>query len=226
MPEAVVRISSEAKKLVEEIAQKTGRSVSQLVSEAIFRTYLGVDKALENAFDKKVVDVKTETFRSKSDKLHCSICRRQINKDELVTVITIHYDDNTVSKTFYCYSCYMSETISDEKLLSLEKKLHELRRVKRLLESEKKKLLDEVGKLEKILYNLTFLHEVELLVRELLNKQNLTDEDKKRIFEFEKKLNELHVGTKILVDEILKKHEKKQQEYEKYEKQREVYRRW
>ncbi|MEM4976220.1 MAG: hypothetical protein QXT64_02730 [Desulfurococcaceae archaeon] len=226
MPDSIVRISSEAKKLVEEIASRTNRSVSQLVSEAIFRTYLGVDKVVENAVDKKITDIKTETFKAKSDKLFCSICKRQINKDEIVTVITVHYDDNTVSKTFYCYSCYMSETISDEKLLSLEKKLYELRRVKRLLESEKKKLLDEVGKLEKILYNLTFLHEVELLVRELLNKQNLTDEDKKRIFEFEKKLNELHVGTKILVDEILKKHEKKQQEYEKYEKQREVYRRW
>ncbi|MEM4570874.1 MAG: hypothetical protein QXE66_06165, partial [Desulfurococcaceae archaeon] len=62
---------------------------------------------------------------------------------------------------------------------------------------------------------------VEVLVRELLNRKDISDEDKKRIFEFEKKLNELHVGTKILVDEILKKHEKKQ-EYEK----REVYRRW
>ncbi len=221
MHEAVVRISPEAKRLVEEIASRTNRSISQLVSEAIFRTYLGVDKALENAFDKKVVDVKTETFRAKSDKLHCSICKRQINKDELVSVITIHYDDNTVSKTFYCYSCYMSETISDEKLLSLEKKLHELRRVKRLLESEKKKLLEEVTKLEKILYNLTFLHEVEILTRELLNKKDISDEEKKKIFEFEKKLNELHLATKILVDEILKKHEKKQ-EYEK----REVYRRW
>ncbi|MEM1832379.1 MAG: hypothetical protein QXJ97_12730 [Desulfurococcaceae archaeon] len=223
MPDSIVRISSEAKKLVEEIASRTNRSVSQLVSEAIFRTYLGVDKALENAFDKKVVDVKTETFKAKSDRLHCSICKRQINKDELVTVITIHYDDNTVSKTFYCYSCYMSETISDEKLLALEKKLHELRRVKKLLENEKKKLLEEVTKLEKILYNLTFLDEVEALVRELLNRKDISDEDKKRIFEFEKKLNELHVGTKILVDEILRKHEKKQYEYEK---KREVYRRW
>ncbi|MEM1831825.1 MAG: hypothetical protein QXJ97_09895, partial [Desulfurococcaceae archaeon] len=197
MPDSIVRISSEAKKLVEEIASRTNRSVSQLISEAIFRVYLGVDKLLENAFDKKVVDVKTETFKAKSDRLHCSICKRQINRDELVTVITIHYDDNTVSKTFYCYSCYMSETISDEKLLALEKKLHELRRVKKLLESEKKKLLEEVTKLEKILYNLTFLDEVELLVRELLNNQNLTDEDKERILGFEQRLYELHHMTKI-----------------------------
>lgn len=223
MPEAVVRISSEAKKLVEEIAQKTGRSVSQLVSEAIYRVYLGADKVIENAVDKKITDIKTETFKAKSDKLHCSICKRQINKDEIVTVITVHYDDNTVSKTFYCYSCYMSETISDEKLLSLEKKLYELRRVKRLLESEKKKLLDEVTKLEKIVYNLRFLNDLDLLTRELLTREDISDEDKKKIFEFEKKVNELHLATKILVDEILKKHEKKQQEYEK---QREVYRRW
>lgn len=223
MPEAVVRISSEAKKLVEEIAQKTGRSVSQLVSEAIYRVYLGADKVIENAVDKKITDIKTETFKAKSDKLFCSICKRQINKDELVTVVTIHYDDNTVSKTFYCYSCYMSETISDEKLLSLEKKLYELRRVKKLLENEKKKLLDEVTKLEKIVYNLRFLNDLDLLTRELLTREDISDEDKKKIFEFEKKVNELHLATKILVDEILKKHEKKQQEYEK---QREVYRRW
>ncbi|MEM4827200.1 MAG: hypothetical protein QXK07_04080 [Desulfurococcaceae archaeon] len=224
MPDSIVRISSEAKRLIEEIAQKTGRSVSQLVSEAIFRTYAGVDKALDQGvLDKKVTDIKTETFRAKSDRLHCSICKRQINRDELVTVITVHYDDNTVSKTFYCYSCYMSETISDEKLLSLEKKLHELRRVKKLLENEKKKLLDEVTKLEKIVYNLRFLNDLDLLTRELLTREDISDEDKKKIFEFEKKVNELHLATKILVDEILKKHEKKQQEYEK---QREVYRRW
>lgn len=225
MPEAVVRINPEAKKIVEEIASRTNRSVSQLVSEAIFRTYAGVDKALEqNAFDKKVVDVKTETFKAKSDKLHCSICKRVINKDEIVTVITVHYDDNTVSKTFYCYSCYMSETISDEKLLALEKKLHELRRVKKLLENEKKKLLDEVTKLEKIVYNLRFLNDLDLLTRELLAREDISDEDKKKIFEFEKKVNELYLATKILIEELVKKKELKHEE--KPKEYREVYRRW
>ncbi|MEM4976081.1 MAG: hypothetical protein QXT64_02010 [Desulfurococcaceae archaeon] len=224
MPEAVVRISSEAKKLVEEIAQKTGRSVSQLVSEAIYRVYLGADKSMENAVDKKITDIKTETFKAKSDKLFCSICKRQINKDELVTVVTIHYDDNTVSKTFYCYSCYMSETISDEKLLALEKKLHELRRVKKLLENEKKKLLDEVTKLEKIVYNLRFLNDLDLLTRELLAREDISDEDKKKIFEFEKKVNELYLATKILIEELVKKKELKHEE--KPKEYREVYRRW
>ncbi|MEM1830789.1 MAG: hypothetical protein QXJ97_04565 [Desulfurococcaceae archaeon] len=226
MPEAVVRISPEAKRLIEEIAQKTGRSVSQLVSEAIFRTYLGVEKALENAVDKKVVDVKTETFKAKSDKLHCSICKRVINKDELVTVVTIMYDDNTVSKTFYCYSCYMSETISDEKLLSLEKKLHELRRIKKVLEAEKKKLLEEVTKLERILYNLTFLHEVELLVRELLNKKDITDEDKARVLKLEQRIYDLHHMTKIIFNEVMKKIEKTEEETERRYEKKEVYRRW
>lgn len=226
MPESVVRISPEAKRLVEEIAQKTNRSVSQLVSEAIFRVYLGVDKALENAFDKKVVDVKTETFKTKTDRLHCSICKRQINKDELVTVVTIHYDDNTVTKTFYCYSCYISETISDEKLLALEKKLHELRRVKKVLEAEKKKLLDEVTKLERILYNLTFLHEVELLVRELLNKPNITDEDKEKILKLEQRIYDLHHMTKILLNEVIKKIKSAEEEAERRYVRKEVYRRW
>lgn len=216
MPDAIVRINPEAKKLVEEIAQKTGRSVSQLVSEAIYRVYLGADKAVENAVDKKITDIKTETFKAKSDKLHCSICKRVINKDEIVTVITVHYDDNTVSKTFYCYSCYMSETISDEKLLALEKKLHELRRVKKLLEAEKEKLLEEIQKYEQLIKNINVLNEVEIFTRSV-DYTKLDEQTRKTLYELEKKVSDLYVGTKIIFSALLKQAE---------EKQKNIIRRW
>jgi len=142
----VVRLNPEAYRVAEEIAEKTGRSLAQVISDAVFKAYLGVDKALEGALDKQVEDIKAETFRVKSDQLYCSICKRKINPGELATVVTITYSDKTMTKTFYCYSCWMEQTISDQSLLKLEKRKYELERTIRVLRAEKKRLLDEVVK--------------------------------------------------------------------------------
>jgi len=140
----VVRLSPEAYKILEDIAGKTGRSIAQLASDAVYRAFLGADKTLEGAIDKKVTDIKTETFRVRSSNLYCSVCRRQINPGELATVVTIYYEDNTQQKLFYCYSCWMEQTINDQQLLKLEKRKYELERTIRILRQEKKRLLDEV----------------------------------------------------------------------------------
>jgi len=142
----VVRLNPEAYRVAEEIAGKTGRSIAQVISDAVFKAYLGVDKALEGALDKKVTDIKTETFRVKSSNLYCSVCKRQINPGELATVVTIYYEDNTQQKLFYCYNCWMEQTINDQQLLRLEKRKYELERAIRVLRQEKKKLLDEIVK--------------------------------------------------------------------------------
>ncbi|MEM4483406.1 MAG: hypothetical protein QW607_06050 [Desulfurococcaceae archaeon] len=197
MPESVVRISSKAKELVEEIAKKTGRSVSQIVTEAIYRVYLGTDRVLDNVIDKKVLDVKTETFKTKTDSLFCGICKRQINRGEIVTVMTIYYDDNTQQKIFYCYNCYLSETISDEKLLKLEKRVYELNRIIRLLRNEKNKLLNEITKYEKIVSNIDFLLNLEKKIDDL--KQKVDESTRDKLDELFTKLRELHEMTGYLL---------------------------
>ncbi|MEM4621013.1 MAG: hypothetical protein QW607_12480 [Desulfurococcaceae archaeon] len=215
MPESVVRISSKAKELVEEIAKKTGRSVSQIVTEAIYKTYLGTDRVLDNVIDKKVLDVKTETFKTKTDSLYCTICKRQINRGEIVTVMTIFYDDNTQQKIFYCYNCYLSESISDEKLLKLEKRVYELNRIIRLLRNEKNKLLNEITKYEKIVNNIDFLLNLEKKIDEL--KQKVDESTRDKLDEMFRKINELYEVTGYLIKSMWFRKEKKMR-YERYER--------
>lgn len=212
--DTIVRISREAYTLVNEIAQKTQRSISQLVSEAVFRTYMGTDKALEHALDKKVSDIKTETFKTKSDSLHCSICKRQIQKNEIVTVVTITYEDNTLTKLFYCYNCYMSETISDQKLLNLEKRIYELKRVKKLLEKEKERLLEEIHKYDQLIKNITVLNELDVFLRSI-DYSKIDDETKRKLYELEKKVTDLYSGTKIIFSTLLKQAEEKPKQFVK-----------
>ena len=123
---------------LKELSDKTGRSLSDLVSEAV-RLYIlgsaGVDKDVKGIVNKVI----TVQYPSK-----CYKCGKPINQNDLAYYIRYTYSDNTAKSFLYCFDCYLGEhdTALAKQYLTLRKLKLEIRGLKKLRE----KLANEVEK--------------------------------------------------------------------------------
>jgi Ribbon-helix-helix protein, copG family. len=135
-----VKISDEIYNKVKELAEKTGKSIREIVEEAINIYILGkseaVDKDIKNIKEKWIV-VK---FQSK-----CFKCGRQINQGDMAYWVHVEYADGSRRSIIYCVDCYYT---FDSTLAKRYLKLKELEATVRGLKKEADRLAEEVKQLE------------------------------------------------------------------------------
>jgi Ribbon-helix-helix protein, copG family. len=136
-----VKISDEIYNKVKELAEKTGKSIREIVEEAINIYILGkseaVDKDIKNVKEKWIV----AKFQSK-----CVKCGKQINQGDMAYWIHIEYVDGSKRSIIYCTDCYY--TSIDTALAKKYLKMKELETVIRGLKKEADRLAEEVKQLE------------------------------------------------------------------------------
>jgi len=79
MSQTVVRISEDTYRKVKEIAEKSGKSIREIVEEAINIYLLGKEQAI----DKDVKEIKNKWIVAKYPS-KCSKCSKQINAGDMV----------------------------------------------------------------------------------------------------------------------------------------------
>jgi Ribbon-helix-helix protein, copG family. len=136
-----VKISDEIYNKVKELAEKTGKSIREIVEEAINIYILGkseaVDKDIKNIKEKWIV-VK---FQSK-----CAKCGRQVNQGDMAYWIHVEYADGSRRSIIYCMDCYY--TSIDTALAKKYLKMKELEATVRGLKKEADRLAEEIKQLE------------------------------------------------------------------------------
>jgi predicted transcriptional regulator len=103
MSQTVIRISEETYRKVKEIAEKSGKSIREVIEEAIQLFLLGKEQAV----DKDVKEIKNKWIIAKYSS-KCSRCQKQINAGDMVFWIRVTYADNSVRSYLYCSECYLT----------------------------------------------------------------------------------------------------------------------
>jgi len=137
---SMVRLSEDIYKKVKEIAEKSEKSIKDIVEEAIQIYLLGksnVDKDIRGVKEKWIVS----KFPTK-----CSQCNKEINQGELVYWVRIEYEDGSSRSFIYCDSCYF--TRFDRSLAKRYLKIKELEATRRGLEKELEDLMNRVRELQ------------------------------------------------------------------------------
>jgi len=135
MSQTVIRISNEVYEKVKEIAEKSGKSIREVVEEAINIYLLGKEQAV----DKDVKEIKNKWIVAKYQS-KCSKCSKQINAGDMVFWIRVTYADNSIRSFIYCSECYLSAF--DTSLAKKYLKVKELEAIHKSL----KKLCDSLAK--------------------------------------------------------------------------------
>jgi predicted transcriptional regulator len=134
MSQTVVRISEEVYKKIKDIAEKSGKSIREVVEEAIQLFLLGKEQAVE----KDVKEIKNKWIVTKYPS-KCSKCSKNINAGDMVFWIRVTYGDNSIRSFIYCSECYL--TSFDTSLAKRYLKVKELEATYRSL----KKLCDSLA---------------------------------------------------------------------------------
>jgi len=110
-----VRVSPELYTQLQKVAEKTNRSIKDVVEEAV-KAYLlgveGIDKPLKT-IQGKIIPVQYDS--------RCHNCRREVKRGELAYYARYIYADNTVRSFITCLDCYFSDTALAEWYLKKKK---------------------------------------------------------------------------------------------------------
>jgi Ribbon-helix-helix protein, copG family. len=149
-----VKISDEVYNKVKELAERTGKSIREIVEEAINIYILGkseaIDKDIKNIKEKWIV-VK---FQSK-----CAKCGRQVNQGDMAYWIHVEYADGSRRSIIYCMDCYY--TSIDSALAKKYLKMKELEATVRGLKKEADRLAEEIKQLEQTVNLLRLERDIE-----------------------------------------------------------------
>ena len=184
---AKVRIDDELYNEIKKIAEKSGKSIRDVVEEAL-RAYL-LGKAQVSDRDIKSVKEKwiAAKFASK-----CSLCGKEINQGELVYWVRIEYEDGSAKSFVYCSDCYYRQF--DKALAKKFLKEKELKAVIRGLEKEANELAEKVNKLKQEYDILKLKEEVFKLYKEFhefLGDAITSDEKLAKVNEFLERLQDI-----------------------------------
>ncbi len=142
MSRTKVWINSDLYEKVKEIAEKSNRSITDLVNEAVSLFILG----REQFADKEIKSVK-QNFIVTQYETKCRICKKKIPQGEMVFWVKYVFEDNTSKSYVICLDCYYSKY--DKAFAKRYLKLKELEAVKKGLEKEIKELITEYNELKK-----------------------------------------------------------------------------
>lgn len=140
MGDTKVRIDSDLYNSVKAIAEKTGKSISDIVEEAVRAYLIGAESSTESKPIKSIMTrIITTHFAGK-----CLRCRSDIPQGELAYYVRIVYSDNTVKSYLLCLDCYYKDTALAQQYLKKRK----LEIIIRGLQKRAEELANEVERLQ------------------------------------------------------------------------------
>ena len=154
MSQTVIRISEEVYRKVKEIAEKSGKSIREVVEEAINIYLLGKEQAV----DKDVKEIKNKWIVAKYPS-KCSKCSRQINAGDMAFWVRITYADNSIRSFIYCSDCYLS--LFDTSLAKKYLKIKELEATYKSLKKMCDSLAEQVRELQNKVNLYSLMKEIE-----------------------------------------------------------------
>jgi len=180
-----IKIDDDVYQKLNELAQKQGRSIKELATQAI-RLYL-------EGTSEDVVDAELDSFDQKWIRLRfparCKGCGKSLNAGEEAYYIRYTYKDNKVppKTVIYCINCYFEKVVTDEVLAKRYAKLRELERIVKYYERKARELADVVV-IDDLLK--AFLHAREV-VSQMISKKSFEDGDVRRLEEVYDKIDNL-----------------------------------
>jgi len=180
-----IRVREDVIELLKKVSEETGKSISEIASEAIKAYVQGIqihDKEIKQITPLRPIMTK---YVSK-----CFICKKDVQVGTLVFYQRIVYVDNTVKSIVLCPECASSEDVLASKYV----KVYELQKTLRGLKRKADKLAEEIMELSKLvsLKNIYFDIERELkLLREYLMAYNHPKEVIEKVDDFRSKVEEL-----------------------------------
>ena len=183
MGDRKIRVSEELYDQLAKVADRSGRSMRDLVEEAV-RAYLLGTESVEKPI--KSIQGKIIPLQYPS---RCFFCRKQIKQGELAYWAKYTYSDNTTKSYVICLDCYYKDTALAEWYLKKKK----LEAIVRGLKKQADELAEKVGKLRTEYDVISIRKEVASLWNEfkqyVLTPNSSTDSDK--LQEFIDRVNEL-----------------------------------
>jgi Ribbon-helix-helix protein, copG family. len=174
-----VKISEEVYAKVKEIAEKSGKSIREIIEEAINIYLLGKSKAVS----KDIVKHRQSWIVARHED-ECEVCKRKVEAGTRVYWMFFEYSDGKKHSIVICPDCYYSQV--DVALAKRYLKVKELEATIRGLKKEADRLAEEVRLLEQRANILKLEKEIEefwfnfrsvftnnpdvVVVREFLNK--------------------------------------------------------
>jgi len=181
-----VKLSQDIYEKVRKIAEKSNRSIKEVVEEAI-KIYLlgaeGIDKDVKGV-QQKWISVQYPTS--------CRRCGKRLNPGDLAFWIKYTYSDNSTRSFVYCPDCYY--TSFDQSLAKKFLKQKELEATIRGLKKEAERLAEEVNRLKQQYDILQLKEEVFKLYREFhsfLGESITSDEKLAKVNEFLERLQDV-----------------------------------
>jgi type I site-specific restriction endonuclease len=101
----VVRLNPDTYEVVKKIAEQTGRSITEVVSEAVNAYYRGLSP--EGKQIKRISDIKPWVLKHSGK---CSSCGRELKQGERVMYQFVEYEDKSRKHIFICLDCANEET--------------------------------------------------------------------------------------------------------------------
>jgi len=216
MSQIPVKINEDIYKKVKEIAEKSNKSIREIVEEALNVYLLGKEQAV----DKDVKEIKNKWIVAKYPS-KCSKCQKEIGVGDMVYWIRITYADNSIRSYIYCSECYLSafDTSLAKKYIKMKELEATYKSLKKMCDSlagEAKQLENKVNllKLEEEIERFWFAFQTTFtqnpdsqIVRDFLNKlEDLIE----KVKSFEKSL----VGIQTQSGNILRKKVRKTNQIE------------
>lgn len=133
-----VKIDDSIYESIRKIAEKSNRSIKDVVEEALKVYILGAE-----SIDKDVKDVK-HRWISVQYKSFCRKCGKQLEVGDIAFYVRYTYSDGSSKSFIYCPECFYP----DSALAKLYLKKKELESIIRGLKKEANRLADEINKLK------------------------------------------------------------------------------
>jgi len=180
-----LRVKEEIYELLKKVSEETGKSISDIASEAIKAYIKGIQ-----VYDKEIKEItRLRPIKNKFPS-KCHICGKDLPVGVLVFYQKIVFVDNTLKPIVLCQECASDEDALASKYI----KAYELQKTIRGLKRKADKLAQEIVELSKLtsLRSVYFDIERELKVlRDYLRTYNHPREAIEKIDEFRAKLEEL-----------------------------------
>ena len=202
---AVIRVDREVYDKLQELAESSGKSIREIVSD-ILRFYL---LASTQHVDKEIKAIKNGfiVLRFKS---RCYRCKKELEEGSEAYYVRVEYTDNTYSSRVYCLDCYFN-TIPDTALLRKVRKAKELERIIKAYQRQINKLEEELKSLEVEVEWKKVLQELNLALKEFLRdfpRESLKEDIRKlleKLDQMENRISNVEDSLKLLVKPKLKR---------------------
>jgi len=181
----VIKVDDDVYQKLNEVAQRTGKSIKDLATQAI-KLYL--EGTTQDIVDAEIEDIKRTWIKLKYPG-KCSGCGKPLNAGDEAYYIKYIYKDNKVPPrtVLYCVTCYFDKVETDEVLARRYVKLRELERLIRYFERRARELADV-----EVLNNLVrdFVHAREVVLQ-MISRKSYSNEDVRTLEEIYNKIDAL-----------------------------------